>query len=107
MAQVQALLHAAQFDVKVAIDAFERHVFTRSSRGVVDFAKATHADPSLNRKSGERLGTFLEQKLAGFCAKIHGRADLMERSGISISKTFAGFCADNTSMNKNKQRESR
>ena len=49
MLEVQALGHAAQFDVEVATDQLQRDFFAGVAGGVIDFTKAAAADAAFDR----------------------------------------------------------
>ena len=53
--EVQALAHAAEFDVEVAADQLQRHLFARIADGVVHLAEAAVTDAALDRVPRQRL----------------------------------------------------
>ena len=60
--QVQALLHAAAFDVEVAANPFERDLFARIAERVIDLAESTALNGAFDRVAVERFrfGAVLE-----------------------------------------------
>ena len=53
--EIQAVRDAAEFDVEIAANQFERDFFAGVAHGVIDFAEAAAADASFDRVSGQRL----------------------------------------------------
>ena len=86
MFEVKALPHAAQFDIEVALNSFERDFFAGIADRELNFAKAADADATLDRISLKRLRTAGVRKshaalfLLSFRAMIPGNFQVIDIS---------------------------
>ena len=54
VSQVQALLYASQFDIKVPLNSLQRDLFAGFGGGTIDLAESANSDAPLNDKIRER-----------------------------------------------------
>src|SRR6516164_1614417 len=64
--EIEALLDAAQLDVEVAADPFQRHLLAGVADGEVNLAEAAPANAALDRIPGQRLLPAAVCELHGF-----------------------------------------